>query len=183
MWVGLLLAKASPRPKSECPLLNISSLKRTDCFPEYRAYPLILSGLPTEQFGPVRAHSTVLFLRNLYDTASVSSVKRTSYAPLRDLRNRSISLGSCRFPAEGRQQPEKVFMCLHGVKGSIAHEVDHNDVGFDNHASTVTATGCRNGVRRRVITRRNGRCCRSGSQGHPGSGGLHLAATFEFSLQ
>ena len=42
------------------------------------------------------------------------------------------------------------FMCLHGVEGSVADEVDHNDVGFDNHANTVAATGCRNGVRRRV---------------------------------
>jgi hypothetical protein len=102
-----------------------------------RKHPLILSGLPCEHFGPVRARSMVLFLGNSYDTSSVSSIRRTPYAPLRDLHNRSASFGSRRFPATGRQQPEQVPMCLHGFKGRIADEVDHNDVGQGNHASTI----------------------------------------------
>jgi hypothetical protein len=43
--VSMRLA-AVPTPPPKCPLLNISSLKRTRLFPGESASPLILSGLP-----------------------------------------------------------------------------------------------------------------------------------------
>ena len=41
-------------------------------------------------------------------------------------------------------------MCVHGVKGSTAYEVDHNHIGLDNRTSAVPAFPYRNGFSRRV---------------------------------
>src|SRR5580698_5839749 len=85
----------------------------------------------------------------IYGTSSESSIRRTPYAPLRDLRNRPAGFDSRRFPTTSCWQPEKFHVCLHGFKSSIDYEVDHND-GNCNDAIIVSVTPCRHGVRRRV---------------------------------